>query len=137
MHCRPWPMLSAVLSHHPLAGVRRCPLALGHRLSAGLLVGVPDRRPVSPLQFSPSVLMCSGAGPARHYSGWNPSGSPVAPFKGSRHRLPDPTTMRRLLGRSAVCTGSPAACCCDSLGIHRVGSRPCGSGLACIYWHLV
>jgi hypothetical protein len=51
----------------PLAGVGHCPLAIGHGLSAGLLVGVLDRGPVSPLS---SPRACSGAGPGWHGCGW-------------------------------------------------------------------
>ncbi len=46
-----------------LAGVGHCPLAIGHGCLVGLLAGVLDRRPVSPLPSSPA---CSGAG-----SGWH------------------------------------------------------------------
>ena len=54
-------VLLALLSH--LAGVGKCPLAIGHGCLVGLLAGVLDRRPVSPLS---STLACSGAG-----SGWH------------------------------------------------------------------
>jgi hypothetical protein len=53
------------LSH--LAGVGQCPLANGHGCLVGLLVGVLDRRPVSPL---PSTSACSGAGSGWHGCGW-------------------------------------------------------------------
>jgi hypothetical protein len=51
-----------------LAGVGHCPIAIGHgclvgAVCVGLLAGVLDRRPVSPL---PSPPACSGAG-----SGWH------------------------------------------------------------------
>ncbi len=62
--CWSLPVRSAVLSHHPLAGVRRCPLVMGLGLSAGLLVGVSGCRPVSPLSFSP-IVQWGGIGLAR------------------------------------------------------------------------
>jgi hypothetical protein len=43
----------------PLAGIGHCPLAIGHGPSAGLLVGVLDCGPVSPLS---SPRACSGSG---------------------------------------------------------------------------
>ncbi len=52
---------SSPLSH--LAGVGDCPLANGYWCLVGLLAGMLDRRPVSPLQ---STSACSGAG-----SGWH------------------------------------------------------------------
>jgi hypothetical protein len=63
-HCRSWSVRSAVLSHHPLACVGGCPLAIVLGLSAGLLVGVSGCRPVSPLSFSP-IVQWGGFGPAR------------------------------------------------------------------------
>jgi hypothetical protein len=47
----------AVLSHHPMTGVGRCPLAIGLGMFAGLLFGVSGCRPASPLSesFSPIV----------------------------------------------------------------------------------
>jgi hypothetical protein len=50
-----------------LAGVGHCSLAIGLGPSAGLLVGVLDRRPVSPLS---SPRACSGAGSGWHCCGW-------------------------------------------------------------------
>jgi hypothetical protein len=55
----------STLSH--LAGVGQCPLAIGHGRLVGLLAGVPDRRPVSPLS---STSACSGAGSGWHGCGW-------------------------------------------------------------------
>jgi hypothetical protein len=55
----------ACLSH--LVGVWHCSLAIGHGPSAGLLVGVLDSRPVSPLSSSRA---CSGAGSGWHCCGW-------------------------------------------------------------------
>jgi hypothetical protein len=57
---------SSMLS--PSVGVGHSPLAVGLGPSAGLLVGVPDRRLVSPLS---SPRACSGAGPGWHGCGWN------------------------------------------------------------------
>jgi hypothetical protein len=51
----------------PSVGVGHSPLAIGLGPSAGLLVGVPDRRPVSPLS---SPRACSGVGPGWHGCGW-------------------------------------------------------------------
>jgi hypothetical protein len=53
------------LSH--LAGVGQCPLAISHGCLVGLLVGVLDRLPVSPL---PSTSACSGTGSGWHGCGW-------------------------------------------------------------------
>jgi hypothetical protein len=61
MRCPPTSLLS------PLAGVGHCSLAIGHGPSAGLLVSVPDRQPVSPLS---SPRACSGAGQGWHGCGW-------------------------------------------------------------------
>jgi hypothetical protein len=66
---RPWvssraarrPTAPCTLSH--LAGVCQCPLAIGHGFLVGLLAGVLDRRPVSPLS---STSACSGAGLGWH-----------------------------------------------------------------------
>ncbi len=55
------PTAPCTLSH--LAGVGQCPPAISHGCLVGLLAGVLDRRPVSPLSSSPA---CSGAG-----SGWH------------------------------------------------------------------
>jgi hypothetical protein len=117
--CRPWPVRSAVLSHYLLAGVGCCPLANGHGLSAGLLVGVPDRLPVSHCR---SNRACSGAGPALIVGGWIASSSVRG---GLGAGVPDPITVHRLLGRGAVCAGSPVSRCRDGLWIHRAGrSQP-------------
>ncbi len=76
------------LSH--LAGVGQCPPAIGHGCLVGLLVGVLDRRPVSPL---PSTSACSGAGSGWHGCGWIADSAVysegLAPVVPGRHRVAD------------------------------------------------
>jgi hypothetical protein len=84
----------------------------------------------SPLSLSRSPLLCSFADahrrhlrhwfgrlvlPAVQHSSLPPGRLPRRPL-GSRGRCPGPITLLRLLGRSAVCTGSPVAGDCDGLG---------------------
>ena len=84
----------------------------------------------SPLSFSRSPFLCSFADahrrhlphrfgrlvrPAVQHSSLPPGGLPRRPL-GSRGRCPGPITLLRLLGRSAVCTGSPVAGDCGGLG---------------------
>ena len=85
----------------------------------------------SPLSFSRSPFLCSFADahrrhlphrfgrlvrPAVQHSSLPPGGLPRRPL-GSRGRCPGPITLLRLLGRSAVCTGSPVAGDCGGFGI--------------------
>jgi hypothetical protein len=60
-------LFARVACHSHLACVGHCSLAIGHGSSAGLLVGVLDRLPVSPLSSSRA---CSGAGSGWHGCGW-------------------------------------------------------------------
>jgi hypothetical protein len=82
---------------------------IGHGPSAGPLVGVLDRRPVSPLSSSRA---CSGAGSGWHDCGWIavsavPLLEGLAPWCRARAR--------------ALCTGPS----------HRGGGSPVARGLAC------
>ena len=85
----------------------------------------------SPLSFPRTLLLCSFADahrrhlrhwfgrlvrPAVQHSSLPPGGLPRRPL-GSRGRCPGPITLLRLLGRSAVCTGSPVAGDCGGFGI--------------------
>jgi hypothetical protein len=95
-------LLARVASLSHLAGGGQCSLAIGHGCLVRLLVGVLDRRPVSPL---PSTSACSGAGSGWHGCGWiavsavySEGLSPVAPaFARARSAGPSP------------CGGSPAS----------------------------
>ncbi len=88
---RPSPqwLSSSPLTH--LAGVGQCSLAIGHGCLVGLLAGVLDRRPVSPL---PSTTARSGAG-----SGWHGRGKIVdsTVYPEARWRRPLPVCVQ--LGR--------------------------------------
>jgi hypothetical protein len=108
---------SSMLS--PSVGVGHSPLAVGLGPSAGLLVGVPDRRPVSPLS---SPRACSGAGPGWHGCGWIAVSAALsegpAPWRWSLFgRCPSPVGRRRGDGSPAArgCAGhgdtGPSAAC--------------------------
>jgi hypothetical protein len=87
-------------------GVGQCSLAIGHGSTAGLIVGVLDRRLVSPL---PSSRACSGAGSGWHGCGW--------------------ITVSAVLSKGLAQWRRPLLVCC-LLSRHRGGGLLAARGLA-------
>jgi hypothetical protein len=130
----------------PLAGIGHCPLAIGHGPSAGLLVSVLDRRPISPLS---SPRACSGAGPGWHGCGWIAVSAvlsegpapwrwaplvlcPLGRHRGGRSPLASGARLRRSRGHRAgrgqsAGPSSPAGVRLISGGQSLSGLRPLGS----------